>query len=106
MPQVTLRDDFSVALQLWDVGSASGLGVQSPSDPQPSSPRPEPTAPPGSSAALSTYLFNAQAVLALYDVTDPGSLEALGKALQVRRKQAGLWPWKQRERRESLLKAR
>jgi hypothetical protein len=72
---------LSVALQLWDVSSAC-LGLPSPSDDQPCSPRPDPTAPPHA-AALSTYLFSTQAVLALYDVTDPRSLEALQGALQV-----------------------
>ncbi|PNH05690.1 Ras-related protein Rab-28, partial [Tetrabaena socialis] len=56
---VPLRDDLAVTLQLWDVSDCPCA----PGDHDP--------------APLAAYLFNAQAVLLLYDATSPASLEAL-----------------------------
>ncbi|PNW70319.1 hypothetical protein CHLRE_17g715050v5 [Chlamydomonas reinhardtii] len=63
--QLALRDDVSVTLQLWDVSDC-------------------PTGRPNDdSGPLRAYLFNAQAVLLVYDAGDAASLEGLRHALDA-----------------------
>ncbi|KAG2437981.1 hypothetical protein HXX76_005595 [Chlamydomonas incerta] len=63
--QLALRDDVSVTLQLWDVSDC---------------PTGRPDDDPG---PLRAYLFNAQAVLLVYDAGDAASLEGLRHALDA-----------------------
>ncbi|EFJ46304.1 Rab28-like protein, partial [Volvox carteri f. nagariensis] len=59
---IMLREDVTVALQLWDLSDC-------------------PCRPEDDHAPLSAYVFNSQAVLLVYDVSCPSSLEALRYAL-------------------------
>ncbi|GIL76283.1 hypothetical protein Vretimale_5861 [Volvox reticuliferus] len=61
---ITLRDDVTVVLQLWDLSDC-------------------PCRPEDDHSPLSAYIFNSQAVLFVYDVSCPSSLEALCYALRA-----------------------